>query len=76
VGTSNGVSISDCELAGTGLTGASCSNSFACAAGYVCVTSSATCRQWCRVAGSDCPAGLTCFDGAVNLDGVEYGYCG
>ena len=76
VGTTNGVSISDCELAGTGLSGAACSNSFACAAGYVCVNATATCEQWCRVGGNDCPSGRSCVDGSVRLDGVEYGYCG
>ncbi len=51
-----------------------------CAPGYTCVVngSSYDCQQWCRIGGSDCPAGKTCMmlTSPPIIKGVTYGVCG
>jgi hypothetical protein len=73
--------IADCRVAGTGVQGQACSDAAPCAAGFTCITLSATasqCRRICSPpANTGCPASTTCaaFTPPFVVGGTQYGQC-
>lgn len=69
----------DCQLGGTAGKDEACSESTACAPGFVCAMESSrfVCKRWCRMGQYDCGTGTSClgFEPAVHVNGVTYGAC-
>jgi hypothetical protein len=74
--------VSDCGPAGTKVAGTACTSDSECVPGFACgkhPTKGRECEAWCRIGGTDCPAGTTCVDvyadAAPVVAGSKEGVC-